>query len=136
MNVIATSLGIDTVILRPAANDLEHFYRALCEEVPPERVTELRALRKKWCDNGGCGDLPENLLDKDVPLAGCDQDPAECDTLPCHGPPGENAKGGYRLKARAFMLTFNALTIVASPEMWASFQQWVEDRKVKYKATY
>ena len=42
----------------------------------------------------------------------------------------------FRLHSKAFMLTFNCLAFVASPELWQAFQAWVEDRKAAHDVTF
>lgn len=42
----------------------------------------------------------------------------------------------FRLRAKAFMLTFNCVAFAISPELWAAYHAWVQERSAKYKATY
>ena len=59
-----------------------------------------------------------------------------CEAVPMHGCPRSSPKKPFRLCARAFMLTFNALAFASSAPEWQAFQAWVEDRQKQFKATY
>ena len=86
-------------------------------------VEELRSARELWCENGGA-DLDESLLPKS-PEADA---PEGTETVPSHTRLQARTGRAFRLCSKAFMLTFNSMVFVQSPELWASFQQWVEER--------
>ena len=93
-------------------------------------MERLRAARDKWCTHGGGGDFDAHFLEQEA-----QESDQEGDVQGHHEVRARRGKP-FRLKARAFMLTFNSLAFAASPELWASFQQWVEERKERYRATY
>ena len=109
--VSASGLGLGVIPSRPATAAVEALYKILCERVAPADIETLRSARAAWCDNGGGGDLPLNNLpegaatiEEDLFVEGRD--------LHCHGPP---KRWGFRLGARAFMLTFNPANGALSP---------------------
>ena len=132
-NMLGAEIGADPLIARPSREAVENLYRRLCENLPSERTDALRSARKRWCDNGGAGDLPENLLLEEAD----DGDEVDVsDALPNHGCPRVTQKKPFRLCARAFMLTFNALAFASDAAEWRAFHAWVEERKTRFKATY
>ena len=99
--------------------------------VQDNNVEELRSARELWCENGGA-DLDESLLPKS-PEADA---PDGTKTVPSHTRLQARTGRAVRLCSKAFMLTFNSMVFVQSPELWASFQQWVEERSRAEKAQY
>ena len=123
-NQMARSAGLPTLASRPAPEAVVELWRSLCSAIPAGEVHALKHARQLWCDNGGVS-LDESLLqDGDggevgVPFPGGEEPvPGHCRQVP-------TGKPGFRLRTKAFMLTFNSLAFTASPDLWASFQAWV-----------
>lgn len=134
-NLIARNAGLGPLASRPAPEAVIEFWRSLRSAVPAEEVQALERARQLWCDNGGVN-LEDSLLQPDegselgIPFPGGEEPvPGHCRQVRADTP-------GFRLRSKAFMLTFNSLAFVASPDQWAAFQGWVEERKQRYRATY
>ncbi|CAK0801881.1 unnamed protein product [Prorocentrum cordatum] len=133
-NSLAEEFELDTVSLRPTAQAVVDLFTALCDVVPAERAPELCAARDKWVENGGGGSFPG------LPDPGADEDaddgPDGSERVPGHAECRAQAGKAFRLKSRAFILTFNCLAFVAPPELWQACQSWVEGRKKEFGITY
>ena len=134
LNALATEAGAERLGYRPAGEAVAELYQKLCEALPRESIPRLREARALWCNNGGAGELDEELLTHAPEAGDADSDGEE--QVPGHHQLKATRATAFRLRARAFMLTFNALSLVASPAMWAAFQEWVEGRKEQFHATY
>ena len=138
MNELAGNMQEQRIALRTDNATVESLYKRLCksENATVEHLEQLRIARAQLLENGFSGSLPENLLVK-ADLAFVDDgeyEEPETDLVMAHGPPASGA--AFRLRAKAFMLTFNALSMIASPETWAALQSWTEERAKTHKATF
>ena len=134
-NVLAEEFGIDQVPARPSVDEDQALYASLCEVVPAERVQELASPRGQWCDNGG-DELDEALL---AVLSAAEDDlPEGNNPLPAHKFVASVPGRAFRLKSKAFMLTFNSESFEVGPsdELWAQFCSWVVDRAWVHNATH
>ena len=109
-NELGAEINLGPIVIRPKADALE----PLCERLPEERRGALPTARAQWHDNGGTGNLPENLLLTDAVEEDDGEDVDMCENVPMHGCPRSSPKKPFRLCARAFMLTFNALAFASS----------------------
>ena len=96
-------------------------------------------------DNGGGGDLPEDVIPRVSTEAGANTSTAEGETasdiLELHrilvqSLYGPAAKRAFRLKSKAFLLTFNSASFTDSKLLWETFLSWVEQRQADSQATY
>ena len=138
LNEVAAALGLDAVALRAKSPEIVAFYKNLCASLPHEHVPAVRAATVKWSDSGGA-QLPDKALTKleqqlDDNLPDGDGEIASHRVLQqqYYGA----RRGAFRLQSKAFMLTFNALAFVASPELWAEYQSWVEEQARRHEAAY
>ena len=116
LNGLAEEAGLDKVDYRVA--DL--YVRLAAAGLPPSSIERLRSARARWCDNGG-GELDEGLLAGEAPEDDEEGVPGHYEVRAKRGKP-------FRLRARAFMLTFNSLAFTLSPDLWLAFHQWVQER--------
>ena len=134
LNALAEEFELDAVPVRPAPQEVVDLYSALCDAVPAERAPELCAARDLWTSNGGGGTFSA------VPGHGAEEDagdgPDGRERVPGHAECRAQSGQAFRLKSKAFMLTFNCLAFVASPQLWQEFHSWVEDRKTAHGITY
>lgn len=137
-NALASEFEVEEVVSRATGAQVRDLYVSVCKAVPGERAEEVADARRQWCTNGG-EDLDESLLPDAGPS--CDDDD---DDLPDGQPPLEkhrylSAAVGrqFRLKSKAFMLTFNssAFDQVSPDKLFESFREWVIERAAKYGAT-
>ena len=153
LNELAKSSGLEdsTIALRAKKEEVETLYAKLARAVDDEGLAELRALREQWLDNGGSGEFPEELLARPQSQSQASQADESAgagdgtdDGAPesfVHGhravqqsfyAPGRST---FRLKSKAFMLTFNSLSFVPSQTLWAQFVTWVKQKMQEHKAT-
>ena len=64
---VRSGLSDSVVALRAPMPALEKLYAELAQAVSGEGLAELRALRTKWYENGGGGELPEDMLARKEP---------------------------------------------------------------------
>ena len=120
LNSLAEEFELDRLSHRPQAQEVVDLFSALCDVVPAERAPELCAARDLWIENGGGGSfskLPDPGADEDA-----DDGPDGRERVPGHAECRAQAGKAFRLKSRAFMLTFNCLAFVASPELRQAYQ--------------
>ena len=139
-NALASELDVEEVLSRATGAQVRHLYVSVCEVVPGERAEEVADARRQLCSNG-CEDLYGSLL----PVAGpSGDDDDDDDDLPDGKPPLENDRylssaigRQFRLKSKAFMLTFNssAFDQVSPDKLFEPFREWVIERAAKCGAT-
>ena len=140
LNALAVALGVDAIPLRSPAEDVAEHYENLCEHGTAEHVEKIAEARTLWVSNGG-GELNEDSL---LALAGSRDNEVEDATSDFPG--GEEPVKGhhrvhtasrkeFRIRARAFMLTFNCLLFVADQALFLEFEQWLEERRKRFGAT-
>ena len=130
LNMLADRAGLSKIALRAPSEQVVELYSSLCEEL--HDFTELAAAREKYVSNGGV-ELEESLMND------TEQDSGE------NFPGGEepvlahrrlNTSGqSFRLRARAFMLTFNSIAFTASQLLFESFVAWAEERRQRFDAS-
>jgi len=158
LNELAAANGLEDsqIATRAGEQTASALYKLLTKKLPGEKLVELRAVRQKWVDNGG-GSMPEEWLPAlqspaPMPEAQADaiqeaeaetaealpDEPAETsgEHIHSHGPPPTDQDAKFRLRARAFLLTFNSLLFAAVPDIWQLFLNWVQERCKSFAATY
>ena len=138
-NELVGWLGVEPLPARPAIQLLEKTWLALCEAAEPHHHERLRAARELWATNHGGGNLAEELL-----VEGGDGMVDASELLEWHrliydGREAVVAKkkkrAAFRLKSKAFMLTFNSAGFDSGKALWDSFLVWVRDRAQQAGAT-
>ena len=121
LNSLAKEFEVTGVKVRADVEEVVSLYEALGATVPADRREELIQIGGAWKENGGDGDLPD--------LGGDEHDsgdgPESSDLIAAHVHLRLAAGSAFRLKSKAFMLTFNCLAFVAGEELWSEFQTWV-----------
>jgi len=143
LNELAAAAGLDRVKTRAGGDEVVSFYENLCNHSTHAERAALEVARSQWIENGGI-ELPEGCLPKDEGEAenedGGTETPFPGGEMPVDGHRRLHHNGGkkdFRLRARAFLLTFNSLAFAADPSsVWVSFVQWSKERQKKYGATY
>jgi hypothetical protein len=131
-NTLASEHQLQLLSMRASTNAIEELYKQLCQRVTQEQVKRLSDAREAFCSNGGA------VLD--VAL------------LPSHQQRGQDApedatgaleqhrtlviKKNFRLRSKAFMLTFNSILFAASFETWCAFVAWIMKKVTEYKARF
>lgn len=129
LNSLAGASGLAAVKSRPSQEEVAALFAQLCQKVSCQSAgfrTDLLSAAESWTANGGCRLDMSRLAE---PEAGEPEDVEAVEgqrPLPGHAVHLAGAKD-FRLRSRAFMLTFNALCFLASPDLRAAFQLWVED---------
>ena len=135
LNSIAADFSVDPIALRSKQSEIEAFFKKVCSSITADRVDEVIAAREKYINAGGQGDLPTDALAKLQRAAG----EAEADVdghVPSHKKLTQSlyAKTPFRLHAKAFMLTFNAIAFTVCAKLWDSFQAWAVERAKTFAA--
>ena len=129
LNGLAEEAGLDKVEYSAGPEAVADLYvRLAAAGLPPSSIERLRSARARWCDNGGGGELDEGLLAGEAPEDDEEGVPGHYEVRAKRGKP-------FRLRARAFMLTFNSLAVTLSPDLRLAFQQWAHERKEHHHAT-
>ena len=137
MNRIAAAVGVDEVTTRASAAEVQALFATLCEHVAGEDVNDLASAREQWVQNGGKGNLPAELL-PDGNAENADEDVDPGGVLPGHKVLQQSfytSRKAFRLKARAFMLTFNSQAFSVCSILWSAFLSWVKGKAVEFGAT-
>ena len=137
MNSLASAVGIGEVTTRASAAKVQALYEKLCEHVLGDDLKELVVARDLWTKNGGGGDFCAALL-QDAGIDVLDEDVQATGLLPDHKVLQQsfyNARKAFRLKARAFMLTFNSQSFTSCPRLWTEFSAWVQQKANEFGAT-
>ena len=112
-------------------------YENLCGQLDGAALGDLAVARRAWADNGGGGDLRSELLQGREPHD--DEDFTDTSgVLPNHKLVQQSfyaSKKGFRLRARAFMLTFNSITFTLCLGLWTSFLNWVKQKAIEFNAS-
>ena len=143
LNVLASELQIGTVALRASPADVQEFFKQLCLKAEPQHMAALRANRDKWLQHGGA-DFPDSQLkaaERRVgSAAGQGEEEALASAVPSHHMVAQSfytaSRNTFRLSARAFMLTYNALAFALSPKQFNDFEEFVQKRANEFGATY
>ena len=137
-NTLAREFDVDEILSRSTGAQVRDLYVRMCTAVPGERAEELAVARRQWCDNGG-EDLDEKLLPEFA--ASSDDDDGD---LPAGQPPVEGHRylptpscRAFRIKSKAFMLTFNSETFgqMNPEELFEDFRAWAVERAAMHGAT-
>ena len=131
-NTLASEHQLQLLSMRASTNAIEELYKQLCQRVTQEQVKRLSDAREAFCSNRGA------VLD--VAL------------LPSHQQRGQDApedatgaleqhrtlviKKNFRLRSKAFMLTFNNILFAASFETWCACVAWIMKKVTEYKARF
>ena len=115
------------------------FWKDLCGAAQPEHRAALQAARSAWLDNHGGGDLPERLIpnaDGDGGGHAGASDILDNHRLACGATQACSAsRKGFRLKSKAFLLTFNSASFTNDERLWREFLEWIQSRVRLHKAT-
>ena len=136
-NDLAAELGVDGLPCRPLAAAMTKFWTAVCEAASPQHVELLTEARSSWLDSNGGGSLPERLLPSDggaVAQQGASELVESHRMLGGTGAAGQ-VKKPFRLRSKAFLLTFNSTRFSGTEELWNSFLVWIGEQVQRTRAT-
>ena len=136
--------------LREAGATREALYEAISAKGSAEQLGRLGELRSEWSRAGGAGwqqsflDAGKERLEMALRAAESPGGAAEDENRGDIEIEGHHTlqqsfykgAGKFRLRARAFMMTYNSLAFVLSPRQWDDFLVFVKGRAEKYNATY
>ena len=135
LNTVAGILGVHQSSCRPPASEVQLLWERVCKVATPDHHDALETARTGWLENNGGGVLAESLLHGEA----ADD---TSDLLDSHRTLQATTKGkkkkqkaDFRLRSKAFMLTFNSLTFQASLAFWEDLLAWVRDRAATHGAT-
>ena len=131
-NVLAGEIDADPLNARPSGADVDELFKHLCTMLPAHSHENLKDARNIWVDNGGEGELCEDLL----PVEELFFAPDGPDALPKHMTLGDASGKAFRLRSRAFMLTFHSVQFVGGVLLWMEFHTWVKERLQRFGATH
>ena len=136
-NKLAMQVSKPAIPIRAGGEDVRKLYEVLCSELEDRR--ELTRARSLWVDNGGV-ELDESLLVvEDAEVEGENEGfPGGEQPVSGHRRlhyPVVAAGKSFRLRARAFMLTFNSLSFVADAAFFKDLVAWVKERVKRFGAT-
>ena len=137
MNRLAATIGEDAISTRSSAANVRVLYENLCGQLDGAALGDLAVARRAWADNGGGGDLRSELL-QGRELHGDEDFTDTSGVLPSHKLVQQSfyaSKKGFRLRARAFMLTFNSITFTLCLGLWTSFLNWVKQKAIEFNAS-
>ena len=119
-NVLAQRAELSVIPVRASAEQVVELYSTLCGEL--DDYTELAAAREMWINNGG-EDLDESLMDVGADSKeGAAVFPGGEEPVQAHHRLHTSGKS-FRLRARAFMLTFNSIAFAAATSSDSIFRQ-------------
>lgn len=142
LNRLATYLGVETAALRATPEEHGGLYLRVCAAACSEHRDDLLHARELWLSHGGQAVFPEGVLPTmphdELPAGAADDgdDAGESTSLDAHRDLTAGGPRGFRLRAKAFMLTFNSLVFVTSPALWKSFLVWVKGKAAEFHAQY
>ena len=126
-NALASEFAEAPVIMRCSAEEAAELYGSLAAAMPKDRRPELIEAAKLWTSNGGKGEFP--TWEEEA-----DWETGEDQALAAHTSLTEGK--GFRLRSKAFMLTFNARVFTMSEALWNEFQEWVEKKLKEFGGAY
>ena len=127
-NELALEFGVGTLSCRPSASAVTELWRSVCEEALPQHMEKLAEARAMWLDHHGTGQLPEDLM-PDSGTAPSQLDIGEL--LEGHRMVTDPKDAGrpqaklFRLKSKAFLLTFNSKDFCGTETLWSTFRDWI-----------
>ena len=135
-NVLALSLELDAIPVRASPEDVAELYETLCEHGADEHVEKIVEARTLWMSNGGSELNEEPLIARVASKETGDEEEASAfpgGEEPVRGHHRVHTASGkeFRIRARAFMLTFNCLAFVAEQSLFLEFGQWLELDKLE-----
>ena len=133
LNILAEDVGLSSIAIRSVPAAVSKLYKEVCGKIAAESVGHLLAMRGKYVDHGGGGDLPIELAEKALmsPQMQADTD----GIVSAHKKLVQGSSTPFRLHSKAFMLTFNSLSFEGTQESWDKFVSWVQDRAKTVSAT-
>ena len=139
-NGLALSLELDAIPVRASPEDVAELYETLCEHGADEHVEKIAEARTLWMSNGGSELNEEPLIARVASQETRDEEAASAfpgGEEPVRGHHRVHTASGkeFRIRARAFMLTFNCLAFVAEQSLFLQFEQWLEERRKHFGAT-
>ena len=140
LNVVASAIGVDPIAVRSNMEDVAEHFSALCSEATAEHRDRLLGAASQWVENGG-DDLDLTIVPGGEVAEGADMG-AESLLFPggeepvqghsrIHKIPGK----AFRIRSRAFMLTFNAVAFTATAALFEKFVLWLQGKMQEYGAT-
>ena len=125
LNELADDVGVRKIRAKSKAVAVEQFVRILEKRChTDDRHERLRAAVELYTENGGVFSVPLETA-PDIPSYTDMQEDGECSDIP-HVQQHRVLQAGFRIKSKAFMLTFNSLTITM--ETWPAFRKWVRQK--------
>ncbi len=127
LNVLAVEVGLKPLLTKAAAPDVEARVRLLDPRCQTDgRPERLRAAVEDYLAGGGKFSVPLLLASAAVPPS----TDTPCDADGDAPPPVARHRlldDGFRLKSKAFMLTYNSRSFVRAT--WPVFLKWVKERR-------
>ena len=142
LNELAEDVQVERVSTRPTPGDFTKLWAKLWEAAPQEHRDRLRSARDAWRENGGSGEFPEPSTGGAAATLAPESEQVASDVLEHHRVLQQTfyaapaAKKAFRLKSRAFLLTFNSMEFSADAELWKAFLLWIMDRVQQFQASY
>ena len=137
LNAVARDLDLNTLPCRPSPDAVTQMWGRLCKAAVPENYEALEAARTGWLQNNGGGSLPTDLLHGEA-FDDVDHGSGVLEghrTLAAALPVPKGKKAGFRLRSKAFMLTFNSIAFKEGKELWDEFLGWIHTRVTAHGAT-
>ena len=141
-NDLAAAAELDGIPTRPSTEQITQLWSSLWASVPVERRDQLRAAKDLWLQNHGEGAFPEGPMMGGEAAADAEGGQVASEIVDNHRVlpqtfyPGVAAKKAFRLKSKAFLLTFNSLRFAASSTLWEEFVGWVKARVQEFHASH
>jgi len=138
-NELAEDVGMDLLPSRPSGIQITEFWVAVCGAASLEHAEALKTARTAWLENHCGGDLPEDALPKededDDSQSGASEILDYHRNLPETIRTGQARKKAFRLKSKAFLLTFKSRNFQDSQELWQELLAWIQSRVQAHHAT-
>ena len=137
LNELAAEIGVPMLSSRPCAATVAGLWHDLCGASLPGHADRLCEARATWLSNNGGGHLAEELVPDTGAAIGelVAGELLENHRLASDGGVGSlsNAKP-FRLKSKAFLLTFNSKNFSGDQSLWDAFLAWIKRQVTRTRA--
>lgn len=135
-NTTAALLGVDLLPHRPSSDQMTKFWQVVCDAAELHHHDDLKVARNIWIESHGGGDLPDEILVTEADDSPDASEFLEAHRMLCDGTPaGASKKKEFRIKSKAFLLTFNSDMFIDTKEFFETFEVWVRARAKSAQAT-